>query len=159
MKKNSPTSGGLILASLTRSSSLSHALSCESMPDRASLPATIVFVEDDEDIGRLIRLHLETAGFTTRWFRTAMGVIAEAESHPPTLFLLDLMLPGIDGFHLCRSIRKHGLLRTVPIMVLTAAAGRRDRELAFESGADDYMTKPFRPADLVSRVRALCERR
>jgi DNA-binding response OmpR family regulator len=75
------------------------------------------------------------------------------------LFLLDLMLPGIDGFHLCRGIRKHGRLRTLPIIVLTARAGRRDRELAFESGADDYVTKPFRLADLISRVRALCERR
>jgi DNA-binding response OmpR family regulator len=75
------------------------------------------------------------------------------------LFLLDVMLPGIDGFHLCRSIRKHDLLRTLPIIILTARAGQSDRKLAFESGADDYVTKPFRPADLIERVRALCERR
>ncbi len=129
------------------------------MPDRAKLQATIILVEDDEDIGRLVGHHREMAGFTTRWFRTASGVIAEAESQPPALFLLDLMLPGVDGFQLCRTIRKHGMLRTLPIIVLTASAGRRDRELAFESGADDYVTKPFRPADLISRVRALCERR
>jgi DNA-binding response OmpR family regulator len=129
------------------------------MPDRASLPATIILVEDDEDIGRLIGLHLTKAGFATRWFRTAMGVITEAESQPPVLFLLDLMLPGIDGFYLCRSIRKHGVLRTLPIIVLTARTGARDRKLAFESGADDYVTKPFSPADLIARVRGLCERR
>ncbi len=129
------------------------------MPDRANLQATIILVEDDEDIGRLIGHQMEMAGFTTRWFRTASGVIAEAESQRPALFLLDLMLPGVDGFHLCRSIRKHAVLRTLPIIVVTASAGRRDRELAFESGADDYVTKPFRPADLISRVRALCERR
>jgi DNA-binding response OmpR family regulator len=129
------------------------------MPDRANLPSTIIFVEDDEDIGRLIKLHLERAGVTASWFKTATGVIAEAEREPPGLFLLDLMLPGIDGFHLCRSIRKHHLLRTVPIIVLTASTERRDRELALESGADDYMTKPFRPADLISRVRTCCERR
>jgi DNA-binding response OmpR family regulator len=129
------------------------------MPDRPNLSATIIFVEDDEDVGRLIKLHLEMAGVTPFWFKSATGVIAEAEREPPSLFLLDLMLPGIDGFHLCRSIRKHRLLRTVPIIVLTASTGRRDRELAFESGADEYMTKPFRPADLISRIRALCERR
>ena len=122
-------------------------------------PATIVLVEDDEDIGRLIGLHLKKAGFATRWFRTATGVIADAETEPPALFLLDVMLPGIDGFHLCRSIRKHDLLRTLPIIILTARAGQSDRKLAFESGADDYVTKPFRPADLIERVRALCERR
>jgi DNA-binding response OmpR family regulator len=75
------------------------------------------------------------------------------------LFLLDLMLPGVDGFHLCRSIRKHSLLRTLPIIILTARTGQGDRKLAFESGADDYVTKPFSPADLIARVRGLCERR
>ena len=129
------------------------------MLDHSSLPATIVLVEDDEDSARLIGFHLKKAGFATRWFRTATDVITESESQPPALFLLDLMLPGIDGFHLCRGIRKHGRLRTLPIILLAARAGRRDRELAFESGADDYVTKPFRPADLMSRVRALCERR
>lgn len=128
------------------------------MPDCGDLPPTIVLVEDDEDIGRLIRLHLEKAGFATRWFRSATSVIAEAESQLPVLFLLDLMLPDVDGFQLCRSIRKHGVLRTLPIIVLTASAGQSDRKLAFESGADDYVTKPFSPADLISRVRALCER-
>ncbi len=128
------------------------------MPDCGDLPPTIVLVEDDEDIGRLIRLHLEKAGFAIRWFRSATSVMAEAESQPPALFLLDLMLPGVNGFQLCRSIRKHGVLRTLPIIVLTARAGQSDRKLAFENGADDYVTKPFSPADLISRVRALCER-
>ncbi len=127
------------------------------MLDRANLPATIVLVEDDEDIARLIGFHLKKAGFATRWFRTATDVITECESQSPALFLLDLMLPGIDGFHLCRSIRKHGQLGRLPIIVLTARTDRRDRERAFESGVDDYVTKPFRPADLISRVRALCE--
>ena len=129
------------------------------MAEGTNLPATVIFVEDDQDVGRLIRLHLERAGFVTVWFRTATGVIAEAERRKPALFLLDLMLPGVDGFHLCRNIRKHHPLRMVPIIVLTARIGRQDRELAFNSGADDYITKPFRPADLISRVRVLCEGR
>lgn len=129
------------------------------MIDRPDLPARIVLVEDDEDIARLIGFHLKRAGFASLWFRSAAGVISEAEGELPALFLLDLMLPGIDGFHLCRSIRQHSLLRTLPIIVLTARAGQRDRKLAFESGADDYITKPFSPADLIARVRGLCERR
>ena len=128
------------------------------MTDRPNLPITIVLVEDDEDIARLIGFHLKRAGFGTLWFRSATGVIAEAEGKQPALFLLDLMLPGVDGFHLCRSIRKHSLLRTLPIIILTARTGQGDRKLAFESGADDYVTKPFSPADLIARVRTLCER-
>jgi DNA-binding response OmpR family regulator len=84
------------------------------MADRGNCPATIILVEDDEDVSGLIRLHLEAAGFITRWFRDATGVLEEAEREPTTLFLQDLMLPGADGFHLCRSIRKNRLLRTLP---------------------------------------------
>jgi two-component system alkaline phosphatase synthesis response regulator PhoP len=105
----------------------------------ADCPATIILVEDDEDVSGLIRLHLEAAGFITR-FRDAIGVPDEAERQLTTVFLLDLMFPGVDGFHLCRNIRKNRLLRTLPIMVLTARTGRQDRELAFESGADGYLT-------------------
>ena len=122
------------------------------MPDAAA-SATIVLVEDDEDIARLICFHLTKAGFTVRWRRRAENVVAEAEKHPPALFLLDLMLTGIDGFQLCRILKKHALLRTRPIIVLTAKTGRADRELAFQSGADDYLTKPFSPSNLVARVR------
>jgi len=128
------------------------------MLDRDSLPPTIVLVEDDADIAGLISHHLEKAGFGTRWFPSAASIIGEAEKQPPSLFLLDLMLPGIDGFQLCRCIRKNRLLALLPIVVLTARTGQWDRSLAFESGADDYVTKPFSPADLISRVRRLCER-
>jgi DNA-binding response OmpR family regulator len=116
-----------------------------------------VLVEDDADIGRLIGLHLEMAGFAARWFRTATNVIRKAEEQPPVLFLLDLMLPGIDGFQLCQSIRKHKLLTRIPIIVLTARTGAEDRRLAIKIGADDYITKPFSPADLIARVRTLCK--
>lgn len=128
------------------------------MIEEITLPTPIIFVEDDQDVGRLIEFHLKKAGFVTLWFKTATGVVAEAERRKPALFLLDLMLPGIDGFQLCRNIRKHDLLRGVPIIVLTARAGREDRELAFRSGANDYITKPFHPADLLSRVNALFKR-
>jgi DNA-binding response OmpR family regulator len=118
---------------------------------------TIVLVEDDADIGRLIKFHLEVAGFAARWFRRATNVIRESENQPPNLFLLDLMLPGIDGFELCRIIRKHEVLSGIPIIILTARTAAADRKLALQTGADDYVTKPFSPADLIKRVRALCK--
>jgi len=124
-----------------------------------TLAGTVVLVEDDPDIGRLVEHHLQKAGFATSWFRTATNVIREAENHPPVLFVLDLMLPGIDGFELCQRIRKHELLRGLPIVILTAKTGEADRRLAIKNGANDYITKPFSPADLIMRVRALCERR
>ena len=122
-----------------------------------TLAGTVVLVEDDADIGRLVEHHLQKAGFASRWFRTATNVIRETENQPPVLFLLDLMLPGIDGFELCQSIRKHEVLRGLPIIILTARTGAADRRLAIKLGAKDYITKPFSPTDLIMRVRALCQ--
>ena len=130
----------------------------QSPKSKTSTPAeTVVLVEDDADIGRLIEHHLQGAGDATRWFRTGTNVIREAESQPPVVFLLDLMLPGTDGFELCDSIRKHERLRGVPIIILTARTGAADRKRAIEIGANDYITKPFSPADLIMRVRALSQ--
>lgn len=121
-----------------------------------TLARTVVLVEDDADIGRLVEYHLQKAGFACRWFQTATNVIRETKNQPPVLFLLDLMLPGMDGFELCQSIRKNELLRGLPIIILTAKTGEEDRRLAMKSGANDYITKPFSPADLIMRVRAQC---
>lgn len=126
-------------------------------PEPPTVGRTVVLVEDDADIGRLVEHHIQKAGFTTRWFRTSTNVIREAENQPPVLFLLDLMLPGFNGFELCQSIRNHALLRGLPIIILTARTGEADRRLAIKSGANEYITKPFSPADLVKRVRALCQ--
>jgi len=142
---------------------MTHGQSCNakmSRPPQSETPTlagTVVLVEDDADIGRLVKHHLQKAGFATRWFRTATNVIRETENQPPVLFLLDLMLPGMDGFELCQSIRKHELLRGLPIIILTARTGAADRRLAIKIGANDYITKPFSPADLIRRVRALCQ--
>jgi DNA-binding response OmpR family regulator len=126
-------------------------------PETPARSGTVVLVEDDADIGRLVEHHLQKAGFAVRWFRTATNVIREAESQAPVLFVLDLMLPGIDGLELCQSIRKHELLRNLPIVILTARTGEADRRHAIKIGANDYITKPFSPADLIMRVRALCQ--
>lgn len=123
-----------------------------------SPPLSIFVVEDDEDISKLIQMHLSAAGFAVRSFSTATGVIKEAEQQTPALFLLDVMLPGSDGFSLCREIRRHELLKAVPVIVVTAKAGASERTAALNSGADDYLVKPFSRVELISRVRALCER-
>ena len=156
-------SGGKLQQQIGHGTAHDHGQPCNakmSGPPQSNPPAlagSVVLVEDDADIGRLVQHHLEKASFATRWFRTATNVIRETENQPPVLFLLDSMLPGIDGFELCRSIRKHELLRAVPIIIITARTGAADRRLAMEIGANDYITKPFSPADLIMRVRALCQ--
>jgi two-component system alkaline phosphatase synthesis response regulator PhoP len=117
---------------------------------------TIFVVEDDDDIARLISHNLEVAGFLVRRFSRATPVVPEAEQRPPALFLLDLMLPDMDGFELCRNIRQNTVLRKVPIIILSARTTARERKQALESGANDYVTKPFSPQDLILRVKASC---
>jgi len=117
---------------------------------------TIFVVEDDDDIARLISHNLEVAGFLVHRFSRATPVVSEAEKRPPALFLLDLMLPDMDGFELCRNIRQNTVLRKVPIIILSARTTAMERKRALESGANDYVTKPFNPQDLISRVKASC---
>src|SRR5581483_5609773 len=122
------------------------------------LSQTVFVLEDDTDIARLVQHHLEAAGFTVRIFHTPTNVISDAERQPPALFLLDIMVPGGDGLDLCRRLRAHSGLSTVPIIFLTARAGENDRVLGLELGADDYITKPFATRELVARVKAVLRR-
>jgi two-component system phosphate regulon response regulator PhoB len=118
-----------------------------------------VFVlEDDADIARLVQHHLEAAGFEARLFHTPTNLIPDAERKAPALFLLDIMVPGGDGLDVCRRLRNHAGLSTVPIIFLTARAGENDRVLGLELGADDYITKPFSTRELVARVKAVLRR-
>jgi two-component system phosphate regulon response regulator PhoB len=118
----------------------------------------IFVVEDDTDISRLLRHHLEATGYAVRTFASATGVIAAAFGEKPMLVLLDIMLPGRDGLDLCREIRSTSVLAGVPIIFLTAKASELDRVLGLELGADDYVTKPFSPRELVARVKAVLRR-
>jgi DNA-binding response OmpR family regulator len=118
----------------------------------------IFIVEDDPDISRLVRHHLETAGFLVRMFPTGNPVMAEAEKQRPTLFILDVMVPGKDGLELCRQIRNAPSLGSIPVIFLTAKSGEADRVLGLELGADDYIVKPFSPRELVARVKAVLRR-
>jgi two-component system phosphate regulon response regulator PhoB len=119
---------------------------------------TIFVVEDDPDISRLVRHHLEGAGFAVRVFPTGGAVIGEAERQRPALFILDIMVPGRDGLDLCREIRQAQPLASVPVIFLTARSGEADRILGLELGADDYIPKPFSPRELVARVKAVLRR-
>jgi two-component system phosphate regulon response regulator PhoB len=122
------------------------------------LTQTIFVLEDDADISRLIQHHLETAYFATRSYRTPASIIQDAEHAPPALFLLDIMVPGGDGLDLCRRLRQHHALSTTPLIFLTARASENDRVLGLELGADDYITQPFAPRELLARVKAVLRR-
>ena len=119
---------------------------------------SIFVVEDDPDISRLVRHHLEGAGFAIKLFPTGHTVLAESERQRPALFILDIMVPGKDGLELCRQIRQTQSLAPTPVIFLTAKSGEADRVLGLELGADDYIPKPFSPRELVARVKAVLRR-
>ena len=118
----------------------------------------IFVVEDDPDISRLVRHHLEGAGFTVKLYPTGNAIIAEADRQRPALFILDIMVPGKDGLELCRQIRQTQSLAMIPVIFLTAKSSEADRVLGLELGADDYIPKPFSPRELVARVKAVLRR-
>jgi two-component system phosphate regulon response regulator PhoB len=122
------------------------------------LKQTIFVLEDDTDISRLVQHNLEVAGFSVRTFVTTASVLADAERKAPDLFLLDIMVPGGDGLDLCRSIRRNPELSSTPVIFLTARTSESDRVLGLELGADDYISKPFSPREMVARVKAVLRR-
>jgi DNA-binding response OmpR family regulator len=128
-----------------------------SLPASASTPIRpIIFVvEDEEDIARLISHNLQAAGFEVQSFVSGASVLTEAMREMPALFLLDVMLPGTDGFELCRHIRQTPALSAIPIIFLTAKTSESDRVKGLELGGDDYITKPFSPRELVARIRTV----
>lgn len=119
---------------------------------------TIFVLEDDADISRLIQYHLESAGYSVRAYSTIGQIIPDADRQPPSLFLLDIMVPGGDGLDLCRRLRQNPTLSVIPIIFLTARAAENDRVQGLEVGADDYITKPFGTRELVARVKAVLRR-
>ncbi len=122
------------------------------------MPSTLFVLEDDHDIAQLVRVNLEAAGYVVKTFSTALDVLPEAEREVPAVFLLDIMVPGGGGLDLCRRLRQNPRLSTVPIIFLTALAAEADRVQGLELGADDYITKPFSPRELVARVKAVLRR-
>lgn len=119
---------------------------------------TIIVLEDDADIANLVQHHLQLAGFAVKICTTGDQVIPQARKQVPTLFLLDIMVPGGSGFEVCRQIRESRDLARVPIIFLTAKTTEEDRVRGLDLGADDYITKPFGMRELTARVRAVLRR-
>lgn len=119
---------------------------------------TIFVLEDDPDINRLVGHQLERAGYAARPYFAIGSIVEDAERARPSLFLLDVMVPGGDGMELCRKLRRHPTLSSVPIIFLTARASENDRVRGLELGADDYITKPFGMRELLARVKAVLRR-
>jgi len=122
------------------------------------LKQNILVLEDDTDIGNLVRHHLQLAGFNVSLCVSGDEVLPQARKQPPVLFLLDIMVPGHSGFEVCRKIRESTDLAAIPIIFLTARAGEEDRVRGLDLGADDYITKPFGTRELTARVRAVLRR-
>jgi two-component system OmpR family response regulator len=117
--------------------------------------ATILLVEDEQNIASLVELYLKNDGYTVEHVADGVSAIAAAERLKPSLVILDVMLPGMDGLEVCRRLRARS---KIPIIMLTARDGEVDRVLGLELGADDYVTKPFSPRELVARVKAVLRR-
>jgi two-component system OmpR family response regulator/two-component system alkaline phosphatase synthesis response regulator PhoP len=121
--------------------------------------ARVLLVEDDPHIRELVELHLRLEGMTVASAGDGNEALARARAEPFDLLVLDVMLPGLDGVTLCRAIRRDSRNADVPILMLTARRDEADKVLGLDSGADDYLTKPFGVRELVARVRALLRRR
>jgi two-component system phosphate regulon response regulator PhoB len=118
------------------------------------MPKRIAIVEDEAELAALLDYNLSRNGYETRVLGGAGGVLKALEQYKPDLVVLDVMLPEVDGFELCRQIRQSAALGRIPVLFLTARADEVDRVLGLEIGGDDYMTKPFSPRELVARVKA-----
>ncbi|MDI7247985.1 MAG: response regulator transcription factor [Bacillota bacterium] len=116
----------------------------------------VLVVDDEAPILELVRFNLEKEGFSVLTATDGEEGLERARSESPDLVILDLMLPGIDGIEVCRQLRRE---TSVPVLMLTAKTEEFDRVLGLSVGADDYVTKPFSPRELVARVKALLRRR
>jgi DNA-binding response OmpR family regulator len=121
--------------------------------------AHILVVEDDPDIADLIVHYLRGAGHSTTHLASGSEVMDHLRRHPADLVILDVMLPGMDGMALCRALRRDTSTSHLPVIMLTARGEEADRIAGLELGADDYVTKPFSPRELVARVGARLRRR
>jgi DNA-binding response OmpR family regulator len=120
--------------------------------------ARIVVVEDNPDIAELITHYLQRAGHVTDHLASGGEVLRHARASAPDLIVLDVMLPGMDGLEVCQGLRSDPATAAIPIIMLTARGEEPDRVRGLELGADDYVTKPFSPKELVARVKALLRR-
>lgn len=118
----------------------------------------IVIIDDEPDIRELVRIHLQKANFKVVEFSRSAKFWDYIKRHRPALIVLDLMLPDADGFEICRNLKSHTELGDVPVIILSAKGEETDKVLGLELGADDYVSKPFSPKELVARIKAVLRR-
>ncbi|MBI4727637.1 response regulator transcription factor [candidate division TA06 bacterium] len=118
----------------------------------------IYIVEDERDIADLVEHYLKKDGFKSEAISDGPKALERIRRQPPDLLVLDLMLPGLDGLELCRILRAEPATKRLPIIMLTAKAEETDKIVGLEMGADDYLTKPFSPKELMARIRAIFRR-
>lgn len=119
---------------------------------------SIIIVEDEADIADLVKYNLEKEGFRAIVATDGEKALERIRSSPPSLVVLDLLLPKLDGLEICREMRRDPRTKAIPVLMLTARSEEMDKLAGFEAGADDYLTKPFSPRELVARVKALLRR-
>ncbi|HLF18804.1 MAG TPA: response regulator transcription factor [Candidatus Omnitrophota bacterium] len=130
--------------------------SSESLP--IAMSGKILVVEDDKHISKLVRYNLEKAGYECTLVITGEEVFETLEQSHVDLIVLDIMLPKMNGFEVCKQIRQNSRYENIPIIMLTAKGEEVDRVVGFELGADDYIVKPFSPRELALRVKAILKR-
>ena len=118
----------------------------------------ILIVDDEEHIIELIKFNLENSGSKVTFTNNGNDAVKLAKSEIPQLILLDLMIPGLDGYDVCREIRKDPSIATIPVIMITAKSEEIDKILGLELGADDYITKPFSIREMMARVKAMLRR-
>lgn len=122
------------------------------------MPKTVAIVDDETDILEIVSSSLKNEGFKTKTFRDGGDFMLSARSIAPDLVLLDLMLPEMDGMEICRHLKSQPSTASIPVIMITAKATELDVVLGLEMGADDYITKPFSPRELVARVKSALRR-
>ena len=128
------------------------------MGDKSMSQKKVYVIEDEDNIRDLLLYKLEGAGFTALGFETGESGLAETMKEPPDVLLLDLMLPGLDGYEICRKLRENENTRNLFVIMLTAKGEEGDKVLGLELGADDYIVKPFSVREVIARVRAALRR-
>jgi DNA-binding response OmpR family regulator len=122
-------------------------------------PRTVLVADDDEDILQLVAFRLERAGYTVVTAADGQQALAAAREHRPDLAVLDVMMPGLNGYEVTRALRGDPETAAIAVILLTARVQEADVSRGFEAGADDYLRKPFSPQELRSRVQAILARR
>ncbi|MCI0548062.1 MAG: response regulator transcription factor [Candidatus Rokubacteria bacterium] len=128
------------------------------VPPGAGRPGRAIVVEDEQDVADLIRYHLVREGFDVGLVTSGADALRQIQSEPPDVVLLDIMVPHLNGWEVCRRLKQDAVTRGVPVIMVTGRVEEGDKVLGFELGADDYVTKPFSPRELMARVRAVLRR-